>query len=956
MLSLPINVTTLKKSFIDGDGTFTISTDKEAWQILYDAGKPFSKDVQDLVDIKFGVGTTKNLKFGDADNLTLSVDVKTQIAGRIDLIWPSEDNELVKKYKLEPFLTPATLYMAVLFNASADAGVEGGFPVGPLSANFGVKAGGHVGYERLVPYPQSKTVKEILTDLFGGIRLPQSIDSISEIPGKGEVITTNFGGYLKLRAGLNWGYSFTGTRSFELEKLKLELDFALRIAAGLSFGYQLAGDFTIEARQGAQDQWVRFIVRKKRKSETNFAADFGIEAKLDLNGLPESADEFLEVLFGNDAKTALGYLAKAEKYSSLEELEKELGKRATEFLQELSHKLLDKPLSNETLKEFLAAVKKVTDTYHKIDQRIIDLYKDYLARIPELNSMLDTITGLSSFEGLKNITDDKTWNLIRRLWGERFYDLLLSNDEFQTFLGFVASIKKFLNDDVTAEIRKFIAQLKANPLSDLFKELEKYNTPEKLKSLSDERLKELVEKLVGKAFDQLGDFKKASQQVNAALKKITAFKDKWYEKVSQAVHQSFEFNLHYEYTRATEDDSLLDVELNLAAAGGKDLASAAAAGDFSKVLDSYDPTLVRINPGALFTHKLTKSTHLQINVLGWGYERLSEFLQNVEHAIETEQGGLLHVFTIESQIKQLTSKKDRKKLIESIQSTFLLRAVGETFQPTGTSATDPATGQYVLKTLSKMSVQYALVYRDDKTKAEELTQYLDLAATLGLIPNRELLIAELNSQFPDGLGKVTVDYIVRYDDQAVRNAFTLSGDELADWARRTARQVIGTAYTGRDEKDWLARVGFAYQSPAFYELYKKGFTAVLSDGKGVTLPGWFTGGVPLKVALNESMRHVIVTLFNVEKNYVKRLVDLDEVVDKLIKDKQPIPLKTLQRASGDFVSFADDLDGISRENSFFAIFDKLVQEGASNKGRRESAIILRIEPPVGEPVVKYLMT
>jgi len=101
----------------------------------------------------------------------------------------------------------------------------------------------------------------------------------------------------------------------------------------------------------------------------------------------------------------------------------------------------------------------------------------------------------------------------------------------------------------------------------------------------------------------------------------------------------------------------------------------------------------------------TKSTHLQINVLGWRYERLSEFLQNVEHAIETEPGGLLHVFTIESQIKQLTSKKDRKKLIESIQSTFLLRAVGETLQPTGTSATDPATGQYVLKTLSKMSVQ-----------------------------------------------------------------------------------------------------------------------------------------------------------------------------------------------------------------------------------------------------------
>jgi hypothetical protein len=33
------------------------------------------------------------------------------------------------------------------------------------------------------------------------------------------------------------------------------------------------------------------------------------------------------------------------------------------------------------------------------------------------------------------------------------------------------------------------------------------------------------------------------------------------------------------------------------------------------------------------------------------------------------------------------------------------------------------------------------------------------------------------------------------------------------------------------------------------------------------------------------MRRVVVKLFNVEKNYVERLVGLDEVVDKLIRDK-----------------------------------------------------------------------
>jgi hypothetical protein len=226
---------------------------------------------------------------------------------------------------------------------------------------------------------------------------------------------------------------------------------------------------------------------------------------------------------------------------------------------------------------------------------------------------------------------------------------------------------------------------------------------------------------------------------------------------------------------------------------------------------------------------------------------------------------------------------------------------------------------------------------------------------LGLAPSRQALISELNSQFPDGLGKVTVDYIVRYDDQTVRNAFTLSGNDLAEWARRTARQVLGAKYTGMKETDWMARVGFAYQSPDFYELYKKGFTALLAEGKAVTLPGWFTGGAPQEVALQQEFRQFVLTLFNVEKSYVERLVKLDALIDKSIQKKEPIALDELQDAARNFVSMADDLDSLGRENSFFAIFDKLVQEGSSGKWKRDSAVVLNIEPPTGDPVVKYLM-
>jgi hypothetical protein len=255
-----------------------------------------------------------------------------------------------------------------------------------------------------------------------------------------------------------------------------------------------------------------------------------------------------------------------------------------------------------------------------------------------------------------------------------------------------------------------------------------------------------------------------------------------------------------------------------------------------------------------------------------------------------------------------------------------------------------------------MAVQYDMLYRDDRTTAAELAEYLDLAAFLGLLPDRNAFIDDLNRQFPDGFGKVTVTYVVRYHEQAVRNAFTLSGDRLADWARRTARAVIGAKYTGMKTTHWLARVGFAYQSPRFHKLYyEKGYPGILQEGRSVTLPRWFTRGAPQQVALAPELRQAIATLFATEASYVRRLLALDAIVDKSIQKKEAIQLDALQRAAADFVGLADELDTLGRENAFFAMFDKLVHEGSSRKWKRDSAVILEIEPPAGERVTKYLM-
>src|SRR5262249_56295836 len=108
------------------------------------------------------------------------------------------------------------------------------------------------------------------------------------------------------------------------------------------------------------------------------------------------------------------------------------------------------------------------------------------------------------------------------------------------------------------------------------------------------------------------------------------------------------------------EGELIDVELNLKRAEGRELARAAAAGDFSSVLERYNTNYVRINKG-VFTHEIERSAQLKINVMGWGYDSLKQLTQNVEHAIEPRSGGLLNVYATEAPLQQRVTKSRKFK-------------------------------------------------------------------------------------------------------------------------------------------------------------------------------------------------------------------------------------------------------------------------------------------------------
>src|SRR5262249_39784776 len=146
---------------------------------------------------------------------------------------------------------------------------------------------------------------------------------------------------------------------------------------------------------------------------------------------------------------------------------------------------------------------------------------------------------------------------------------------------------------------------------------------------------------IGQGIAKLSDSKLGQiiQQLPQVLDKAKSFENTVYAKFKEAAKQSFSFQLHAEYSRASERDALIDVLINMASDEGKALMKAAGQGDFAAVLAGYRPELVKINSGVL-THKVTKQSAFNVNVVGWHrgwhYQGMDRVIVAAEQQIKAE--------------------------------------------------------------------------------------------------------------------------------------------------------------------------------------------------------------------------------------------------------------------------------------------------------------------------------
>ena len=165
MINLPIKNELFKKSFLGGAGNLVVGSDANEWTDLFNNDLSFRRDVTRVAQISLDISEDQNLKLGRQGVLALQVSGGMSAIHRIELFWPGDTDAVLKQYGLQPFLADGKLYIHLLLSGEVEAALSGQYQ-GPLTATFGLKAGGSAAFERFRLWDATTGARKILVDLW----------------------------------------------------------------------------------------------------------------------------------------------------------------------------------------------------------------------------------------------------------------------------------------------------------------------------------------------------------------------------------------------------------------------------------------------------------------------------------------------------------------------------------------------------------------------------------------------------------------------------------------------------------------------------------------------------------------------------------------------------------------------------------------------------------------------
>ncbi len=945
---------------LGGSGSIAVDTGELALKA------PIAPDAARLLNVSFDGGGAQAIALGDAESLQIAV----RTSGSVELIpifatSPAAALRLLDAYGLGRFFaSPEHRQQGILCfrtTASTSAAGSGSFRYAALKPTVALEAGADAGYAFLRPFDASLGVQQVIAGFFREVRLPEQA---GRAPAPGEAIALQFGGYLRLGAEMATGYRLAGTKSIALGQLALSETYDLSVTGRVGLSAGVAGRFSILVTAADRPGWARVLVRRHAAKDLKVAADVTVGFKNELD-LPGSAHEFLGAALGVNGKNFINLFNRALELSDFATFRAATDGLAQKFVEAIIGKSFDALSSKTEFERFMATVARVVKSVEQVQDRAVTLFDRYFDRLTPLTQFLERIQSLTDerLAALRAELDPERWAMLAQLTdGDPLAFLLDQVTVDGRRRSSVATLKAradaalaLVRDRAHDDLRRVITTAKQEFGVDRFmRALAAIDTPDELRAVANDRLGLFVRRLVGRALDSSTNIKEAFADVRAVLQNVDAFANRLFTTFKEASNRSYGAALHAEYSRASESDSLIDVDLNLSTPRGRALMREAGRGDFEQVLTVTDAEIVQLREG-VFTHRTRRQSPFKVNIVGWHrdyqYEGFDRVISEAEQRLVPGEHGIT-VFTTAS----LQIERERRRQDETVHVNFLLRALGES---AGVVKSRPRDRDYVVDGLRSLQVRYELAFTDEDTSEMELRDYLGFAQELGLAEQGatfEQLAPLLDRQPGGGFGDVKAAYDVRFGPPAL--AALLSVSSISPVAEKTIRQalrhiVLANYLKSREMHD----VAFAYATPGVFDLFHDEGAAKFAGHSQRSFAVRVAAGIaaPARVDLDTMELNVLATLFNIENALIKAIRNLYKVLGG-----PAIDLAKFEKALAGFgaaMKQFDDFDQTSRRegvgtNTLFVVFDALVRIAA--KGAPATASVLRLTSRSGERTVEKL--
>lgn len=899
----------------------------------------------------FGLKVDGQLAVGSPGALELGVSAAAH--AELFALWAEKDSPhkaLLVEHGLAQYFEDHKdrFLLGLSLGAKAGASLTGAFRYAALSAQATLLAGADGACLYLRPFDRTATARSAVSELIRDLRLPAHLTTP---PLPGEVLAFEYGGYLSLGAKVAAGYEMKGTPSIELGNLHLAEHCSFSLLGSLGLNAKVAGRFMIEAR-GMDGRSVNVIVRRSRSRELAVAADVNVVASSDLQGLPNSSDEFLGALLGVNTANWFNYLAEAGKLSSFDELEKVTDTLAWHFLGQLTGKAYDQ--IKAAADPVFAHLRKVIESYKQFDARAIALFDRYYDRIETfLVAQLEAIVHLDPKTGLKGSIDPGLASVIGTLTGGNPNDALgsvLAVTATDALKSAAEALLEKIREGAHQEILTAIRIAKQHFGADkLFAELEKIKTPEKLLEIAHDKLGGFVRRLIGQfvakaSRSELAGFFDRIFKILAAREKFQA---KLYGAFTDAVRSRYTLALHATYHSSSEQAALLDIVIDLNHPDGWKLCGEACAGDFSSLFRDYNPAAVRIQDGA-FTSRLARESVVSVNIMGW-HDRfqydgtdLYRVITETEQHVKTEPNGAISVHTTFSLQDEHERRSGLRGHEERLYTNLILRFIGESRKVLQYDARNRA---FLIDAISSLSAAYQLSFSDARTTRQELAYYLSFAAELGLDAQGASLdrIEPLMPRDGEHYGAVTADYQVRFDKPALDALFVLpvTGEQI----RKILRTIVLANYASeRENSPWLADIGWCYWTRSIGEAWtKEGSASFENHPSGRTFANIDASPfppplrAPANVRLGGEHIRVLSTLYKIEASLVGAMLRLHALLDQAT----PMPPAEFAAALSHFGDALKQFDQFDQgANTIFALFDQIIRLSLPRGAGRASSLKL----------------